>query len=109
MKFKIKGVAWKLRVLPVDVYHKYHGKDSHGVTVFHDHRIDVEVGSLTLNTICHELGHAYFSSCMTDSADLSSIATEEIFCEILGNHGTELINLGRRILRNLLPEANKWR
>lgn len=109
MKFKIKGIHWKLRVLPADIYSKYHGKNSHGVTIFPDHRIDVEANSLNLNTVCHELGHAYFSACMTDSADLSSRATEEIFCEIIGNHGPELINLGRKIVRQLTPESIRWR
>lgn len=101
MKFQIKGIPWKLRVLPPDVYAKYHGRNSHGITLFSEHRIDVEAHSFNMTTVCHELGHAYFSSCMTDSADLDSRATEEIFCEILGNHGSELVNLARKILRKL--------
>jgi hypothetical protein len=105
MQFKIKGIPWKLRVLPVATYHRLHGKDSHAMTIFPEHTIDVECASFNSASICHELGHAYFSACMTDSADLSPMAVEEIFCEIIGNHISEIINLSRRIIRTLGPEA----
>lgn len=99
---------WSIVVLPSKTYLKDHGDDSHAITEFTENCIYVDVESLNLINIIHELGHAYFASCMTSSADLSALAVEEIFCEILGNHATEIVALGKRLLRTSQKKVEQW-
>lgn len=106
--FRIKDIEWSLIVKPSKDYEKDHGSDSHANTEFGENCIYVDVASLNLVNILHELGHAYFASCMTNSADLSPLAVEEIFCEIIGAHATELVSLGRRLLRTSQKRIEAW-
>ena len=97
-KMDIKGLDWKIQLHTPEEYEQLHGKDSEGMTVMESQVIDLNQEHLGLPVILHELGHAYFHSCLTRSADLSQEDIEEIFCEILSYHTEEILSRAKQLL-----------
>ena len=94
----IKGLAWKISVQSEKEYDKCHGNDSHGITHNEDRHIYIRYNAVNIETILHELGHAYYTSCLTYTADLNIHDVEEIFCEILSVHTAEILKTARQLL-----------
>lgn len=71
-------------------YAKKNGKDSVAMTYRVKRRIDLSPYGLDLETITHELTHAYLTELCLGSADPDAYALEEIFCEMVAKHGRVL-------------------
>lgn len=96
-KFKIMGKTWTMRLLKRKSYVKKNGTGSVGITHLHKRRIDLRPKGMDLETIVHELVHAYLSEMCTGSSDLDASQLEEIFSELMAKRGRELLDLADKL------------
>lgn len=99
--FQILSKDWTLRVLKKKKYKKKNGSDSVAVTYVNKRRVDIGPDGQDLETIVHELVHAYLAELCTHSADLTTDALEEIFAELMAKRGHELLTLASELHRQI--------
>lgn len=99
VKFKILGKPWVLQVLSERTYAKNNGTDSVALTHMSKRKIDLSPHGCDLESIIHELVHAYLHELCTSSADLDNDNLEEIFAELLAKRGKELLQLGEELFK----------
>lgn len=99
--FKILGKDWTLRVLKKKKYRKRNGADSVAITYVHKRRVDIGPDGHDLETITHELLHAYLAELCTHSADLDCDSLEEIMAELMAKRGRELLDLADLLLQQV--------
>lgn len=95
--FKVLSKNWTIRLLDKTRYAKKHGTDSLAITHVQKRRIDLSPKGRDLDTITHELVHAYLSELCVHSCDLDDENLEEIFAELLSRRGQEMLNLAKRL------------
>ena len=100
-KFRIVGKRWEIRLLSKKKYRKKNGDGSVAITLMHKRRIEVSPKGFDLETILHELVHAYLSELCIWSANLEDDNIEEVFAELLAKRGRELLDLGDKLLLEL--------
>lgn len=93
ISFQILGKTWVLRILKRKKYVKKNGQGSVGITHLHKRRIDLHPDGRDLETIIHELLHAYLTELCTGSTDLEDDQLEEVFAELLAKRGREMLDL----------------
>lgn len=107
VNFRVMGKKWTLRVLRRKRYDKKHGGDSIALTKVHKRRIDLTPSGTDLETIVHELVHAYLAEICTKTTDLDEEQLEEIFCELMSKRGKELLRLAdslhKKVQKSSLP------
>lgn len=96
----IRGDKWKIRLLTPAHYIKLHTEpDSDpgiAVTISDEKRIDFRQDAISLNTVIHELCHAYIYYCYyVSTTELQLGDLEEIICEMMGDQ-----------MKNILDQAN---
>lgn len=96
---QIKGLNWHLSIQEDAQYDKVHGNESDGICIPADRHIYIRKSALNIETILHELGHAYYHSCLIYTADITVADVEEIFCEIISVHATEMVKISREIYK----------
>jgi hypothetical protein len=70
------------------------GNDSVAITTFHKRRIDLSPYGRDLETIVHELVHAYLHElCLHSTNEMTADDVEEVFCELMAKRGRELLDL----------------
>lgn len=94
-RFEVLGKSWVIRLMKRKKYAKKNGKDSVAMTYRQKRRIDLSPFGRDLETITHELTHAYLTELCLDSANPDSDALEEIFCEMMAKHGPKLLEQAR--------------
>jgi len=87
----ILGKTWKVHVMSGDRFIKKIGEELDGITYPSDKRIVLNADGLTLSTMRHELGHAYFESLCVTPANLTNAQVEEVMCEMFAEYGTVLL------------------
>ena len=93
-RFEVLGKPWTLRLMKRKKYKDKHGIDSVALTTFHKRRIDLSPFGRDLETIVHELVHAYiYELCQPDPAGVTVDELEESYCELMAKHGRGLLNL----------------
>lgn len=97
INFKIMGKDWVLRLLKRKEYDKRHGRGSVGITHMHKRRIDLQPQGMDLETIIHELTHAYMVEICTGSVDLDDEQIEEVFAELFAKRGREMLDLADKL------------
>lgn len=90
-KFEVLGKTWVLRLMKRKKYARKNGTDSLAITYRQKRRIDLSPFGRDLETITHELTHAYLQELCLGSADPDAEALEEIFCEMMAKHGSKLL------------------
>lgn len=93
VNFEILGKKWLLRVLKKRKYKNKNGTDSIAITHINKRRIDLGPAGMDLETIIHELVHAYLTELCTKSSDLDDQQLEEIFAELMAKRGREMLDL----------------
>lgn len=102
LKFRVIGKPWTIRRLNKrDYYRKKSREGSVAVTYYHKRRIDLSPHGSDLESIVHELVHAYLYELCTYSADLTVDAQNEIFCELMAKRGYELLALAESLKSKL--------
>lgn len=91
LKLNIRGIEYTCRLLNDRDYVILHGSDSDAVTISRSNTVDFKASTLSLLTVRHELGHAYFNSSLTETAELTPIQTEECMVEIWANFGERIL------------------
>lgn len=91
--FEILGKTWTMRVLKRAKYTRKNGDDSVAVTHTTKRKIDLAPDGRDLETITHELVHAYLTEMCTKSADLEDDQLEEVFAELMSKRGREMLDL----------------
>ena len=99
LKIEILGKPWLLRVLKKKKYKNKHGADSVAITHINKRRIDLGPDGTDLETIIHELVHAYLTEMCTKSSDLEDDQLEEIFAELMAKRGREMLDLADSIYK----------
>lgn len=93
IKFEILGKEWKLKILKNKRYKKKNGKDSVAITHYWKRQIDVPMLGIDLETIVHELTHAYLTEMCHDTRALKAEDLEEVYAELMAKRGRELLEL----------------
>lgn len=94
LKFRVIGKPWELRCVGKKAYEAKKARaNSVAMTYYHKRKIVLSPSGTDLESIIHELTHAYLYELCTHSADLDVDAQNEIFCELMAKRGRELLNL----------------
>jgi hypothetical protein len=101
-RFEVLGKVWTLRLMKRKKYAKKNGKDSVAMTYRQKRRIDLSPFGKDLETITHEITHAYLTELCLDSANPDADALEEIFCEMMAKHGAVLISQSLELYNQIL-------
>jgi hypothetical protein len=102
VKIHIKGAEWTIVFMAKRSYEKLHGEDSSAITIGDKKEIHFNKTDLCPKYVYHELGHAYFFECNTESANLDAYQTEEVFCSIIGDYLPEIQKQGYYILSKFM-------
>lgn len=87
LTYTIVGHPWKIFLHRPKKYRELHGGDSVAITDTDKREIHFRTDELTLETIRHELVHAYVVLFNFVELDLDDDQTEEFFAELFGKHG----------------------
>lgn len=93
IKFKVLSKDWTLRLLKKKKYKGKYGNDSVAICNVNKRRIDLGTSGHDLETIVHELVHAFLGELCLNSADMDDENIEEIFAELMAKRGKELLAL----------------
>lgn len=107
IKFEILGKPWTLRLLKKKKYWKTNGADSVAITDPNKRRIDIGPGGRDIETVRHELVHAYLGEMCTHSADIDDDAMEEICCELFSKRGPEILSLADTLYHTITAAGTK--
>lgn len=102
VNFRVIKKPWTIQVVPKKDYRKKYGKDSCAVTIMHKRKIVLNQSlGADLETIIHELVHAYKSELCVYSSNLDEAAKEEFYCELISKRGKELLDLGDQLYNTI--------
>lgn len=79
----IKGSVWTVNFITDKTFIKNHG-EGHGIALSETKTINIKRSSVSLETILHELWHAYIYESNLESAELTSLQMEEISADTVG-------------------------
>lgn len=110
IKKKILGSKWQIRFYTVKAYDKH--KDTIasdlGCTVCYKKRIYISIRKKgLLDTIIHEMVHAYLAMLCIKTANVDSDDLEEIFCEFMPKHGMDLLLSSQEVYNDYLQLKDK--
>jgi hypothetical protein len=100
-RIQIQGVTWKCIVFENEEFVKRLGEGIVGLCDHARKQIFFTEDDLDLETVVHEMVHAYYSQLCTSSANLTHDQIEEIFCEMFAKHGALILRQSRNILKKL--------
>jgi len=108
IEFNIMGKKWAIKTLEHRSYKRKHGKDSVAITQLHKRRIvlNKKLGS-DLETIVHELVHAYKYELCVHSSQLDHDAIEEFYCELFAKRAQEILSLADILHVSLLNQIGE--
>ena len=95
--FKILNKRWVIRLMKKKKFNDKNGADNCAITKVHKRRIDLSPSGRDLETITHELCHAYKGEMCIHSSALDADAVEEFFCELVAKRGQEIIDLAIKL------------
>ena len=101
IKFNIHGIPWRIEVLEDDEYVKRFEQLDAGVTLPGLRRIYISESELDLETIRHEIAHAFYHMAGVQSANIQPHDIEEIFADIIAIHGPNILKLSRNLFKEL--------
>ncbi len=97
MKITILNKKWSVRAYRLKTYQKHCGHDSVALCETDLKRITFILDGLTLETVIHELVHAYTSEMAFVELDLDDDQTEEFFSELFSRHGQLMLMQAKEI------------
>ncbi len=109
---KIRGISWKVLLLPPHQYEAEEGTDSDAIASAPNLTIKFRTDNVSLVLVRHELVHAYIDSFHLLSASVTGAQMEEIVAEWLSKHVDEYCETSNRIwlkIQGLLRKPPKRR
>jgi len=99
MSFTIKILEqpWKIEFLTPRKYARKWGNDSAGITDTSKKTIDFIEDFTDLETIRHELAHAYAVQMSAVELQLDDDQVEELFCEMIGKYALTIVQQAEHI------------
>lgn len=105
MDLLINGDTWSVKLMEEDAFiHKW-GEGFEALTVLEAKLLYFHDDGIALDTVIHELCHAYYSYLCVNSTQLGSDQLEEIWCDMFGMHGAKIIRQARQVFKWLKAEA----
>jgi hypothetical protein len=107
------GNHWRSRFMYQEEYEKKHGTDSRAVCCSDKKTIDFNILDTDLETVVHELSHAWMAELSFVEVQLDDTQKEEWCCEFVAKHGQKVFKQARAIFKILAPlkkrktDANK--
>ena len=101
----IKGREWCFKLFTDRAFDKLHNPNDEGnaaMTLSNIYEVHFAKSEWDLVDIRHELGHVFANMSRTSSAELDALQTEELMCEIIAHHATEIILISDRIAERFL-------
>lgn len=104
VRFKILGHPWECWLLSRREFTKRHGKDTAAVAILQDRKI--ELSSLDLEDLKHELTHAYYEELCLRNVGLSKAQMEEFNCDFMAKYGKRLNAQAEMLFEKLSPKKS---
>jgi hypothetical protein len=105
MKISVLGYPWEIKVLGEAEFVKSTKRmKTEGCAAFtsiSDRQIFLMEKNITKQIVIHEFTHAFYSYLCIESAELSPLQQEEVFCEMMATHGETVLKLSNKVLRRL--------
>jgi hypothetical protein len=95
---KVLGHTWIIYFLPSRQFKKNFGADCLGVTLTEERQIHLRAKSLKLETVVHELVHAYVTELCLDVTGLQAGQMEEAMCDLFARYGARLLKQSEEAL-----------
>lgn len=105
MKIQIANCIWTIQLLGPRQFVNKLGKsykDVDGLTDTNTKVMYLRKDKLVIETIRHELFHAYFDSTYTSSASLNADQTEETAAELMGQYCRELADKSDEVFNHFV-------
>jgi hypothetical protein len=109
-KIKVNEGTWTVKVVTSRQMkdEREDGDDCAGLCIAVDKSILIEEHNIDLNTISHELMHAYISDLhLSDTEEMTNSDLEEIFCSLFADKGELIINKSKKLTKNLQKKYAK--
>jgi hypothetical protein len=100
-KIPIRGHDWEIVLMTQEEFAKKFDDNTAALAAPKELTLYFNTEELDLDTIIHELVHAYYSHSGTNSASLHIDQIEEVFCELFGVYGEEIIRVSRKLRKVL--------
>lgn len=97
IEFRILGRPWRVRIMGKRAYYLVNAPTSVAATHGSKREIHLSPYGMDIETLTHELVHAYLEELCTHSAGLDRDAFEEIVCEFIAKRGKELMDLAHSL------------
>lgn len=98
-KFEIVNYTWKIWFLTPAEFAGACGSDSVAETDIESRMIRFNTDDCTIETIRHELVHAYVVMFNFVELDLDEDQTEEFYCELFGKYGEVICKQARKLFK----------
>lgn len=101
----IKGRNWSFRLFSDKTFDKLHnpnGEENAAMTIFSQYEVHLPKSEWDIVDIRHECCHIFKHMANTGSAELDASQTEELMCEIFGNHGLEICLIADQVAERFL-------
>lgn len=105
-KINIYGDPWVVHLFKSDSFKQSFGKSSCALTTFNHERGELyfffSEDDTSMNTVTHEVLHAYFSyQCLDSVRKFKLEDMEEVFCEFVSNNLQRIIKTSKQVHRYL--------
>lgn len=107
LKYELVGHEWKMFMCTPKKYAEMHGGGSVAITDIDKREIYFRSDAFTLETVRHELVHAYVIMFNFVELDLCEEQTEEFFAELFGKHGEVMVHQATEIFEALSKKIRK--
>jgi hypothetical protein len=99
VRTKVLGHDWIVYFLPAKEFKRRFGGDCLGVAECDDRKISILANrNFKLETLVHELHHAYLGEMCVDVANLSGDQMEEVCSDLIARYGARLLKQADDIL-----------
>lgn len=92
IKVKVLTSEWTVGIYGQRAYARRNGADSRAVCIMEEKRLEFDFKATQLQTIIHELVHAYAVEMAFVELQLDDDQLEEAYCELLSRHYQEIIS-----------------
>jgi hypothetical protein len=98
VRAKVLGHEWIIYFLSAKEFRRKYGGNTLGVAECDERQITLLSRGLKLETLVHELHHAYVGELCVDVADLSGDQMEEVCADLMARYGARLLKQADDIL-----------